>query len=94
MTSNKPSLSVEYNENSFSGYPRNRIVYVVDEDEIALYARFSDIPTRVDSFIEMMMLHQTYFKVFLFIFFILEILILISSLQSKTDQVQEVIFTL
>ena len=92
--SNKITFSVENNENSFSGYPRNRIVYVVDEDEIALYARFSDIPTRVDSFIEMMMLHQTYFKVFIFIFFVLEVLILLSSFESRTDQVREVIFTL
>lgn len=59
--------------NSFNGYPRNRVVYVVDEDEIALVSGMYELPTRVDSFIEMILRHQKYFAWYLFIFLVIEV---------------------
>ena len=37
----------------FEGYPNNRILYVVDDDEITLYSGLYEIPTRVDEFLHL-----------------------------------------
>jgi hypothetical protein len=69
----------------FEGYPNNRIVYVVDDDEIALYTGFYDLPTRVDDFLDLFNRHQKYFVGFLVIMFFTEIALLYSA-YIKTDQ--------
>jgi hypothetical protein len=59
--------------NSFEGYPRNRILYVVDDDEIALYSGFYELPTQVDDFLSLLFRQQRYFMIFLFVMLLIEL---------------------
>mmetsp|Transcript_18276 Transcript_18276/g.15931 ORF Transcript_18276/g.15931 Transcript_18276/m.15931 type:complete len:138 (+) Transcript_18276:81-494(+) len=70
-------------ENTFNGYPRNRILYIVDDDEIALYSGFYELPTRVDDFLGLFMRHQRYFVVFLTFMMIIESLLCLVAYQNQ-----------
>jgi len=50
------------------------MIYIVDDDEIALYAGFYDLPTDIDEFLNLYLKHQRYFTIFLVVFLIMEIL--------------------
>lgn len=49
-------------------------MYVVDDEEIALYTRSHDLPTRVEDFVELILKHQRYFAFFLLFFFFIEVI--------------------
>jgi len=59
----------------FEGYPRNRILYVVDDDEIAFYAGVFDLPSQVDEFLSLFLKHQKNFSLFLASLFLIEVLL-------------------
>lgn len=64
-------MSVKYPRREV--YPRNRMLYVVDDDEIALYSGFYDLPNTIDEFLDLYVRHQRYFTIFLVVFLIVEV---------------------
>jgi len=62
-------------DSRFEDYPRHRILYVVDDDEIAFYSGFFEIPSNVDDFLTLFIKHQKYFAMFLSFLFIFEIIL-------------------
>lgn len=50
----------------FPNYPQNRVVFVVDDDEIAVYSGFYELPSRIDEFLDLLFRHQRNFIIFLF----------------------------
>jgi hypothetical protein len=78
--------------NRFPNYPRNRILYIVDDDEIALYAGFYDLPTTVDEFLALYLRHQRYFVIFLVFFMLYELMLLYMAYENQALAVDEVLF--
>jgi len=66
-----------------AAYPRNRILYIVDDDEIALYSGFYELPTDVDEFLKLFQRHQRYFACFLVLILITETMFEIFAFQDK-----------
>ena len=77
----------------FEGYPRNRIVYVVDDDEIAFYAGVFDLPSQVDEFLSLFLKHQKYFAMFLSFLFSIEVLLGVVAYFDKERAVEQVKYT-
>ena len=48
------------------------MLYVVDDDEIALYSGFYDLPNTIDEFLDLYVRHQRYFTIFLVVFLLVE----------------------
>lgn len=49
------------------------MLYVVDDDEIALYSGFYDLPNTIDEFLDLYVRHQRYFTIFLVVFLLIEV---------------------
>jgi hypothetical protein len=49
------------------------MLYVVDDDEIALYSGFYDLPNTIDEFLDLYVRHQRYFTIFLVVFLLVEV---------------------
>lgn len=83
--------SQEINGNSrFEDYPRHRILYVVDDDEIAFYSGFFELPSHVDDFLSLFMKHQRYFGFFLSFLFVFEIILGFFAFAAKEKAVDQV----
>jgi len=63
------------------------MIYVVDDDEIALYAGFYDLPIEIDEFLNLYLRHQKYFTIFLVIMLILDTLFEVFSMTYKDETI-------
>jgi len=73
----------------FNGYPRGRVVYVVDEDEIALISEIQPLPTHVDEFVEELLRHEKYFFWYICALFSFDFLYSASSWSNRTSALVE-----
>lgn len=74
----------------FEDYPRHRILYVVDDDEIAFYSGMFELPTHVDDFLHLFLKHQRYFSFFLFSVMIIESLLCLYGYFDRERAIEQV----
>jgi len=79
--------------NLFENYPRNRILYIVDDDEIAVYSGFQQLPVVVDDFLELYLRHARYFTVGLVVLMFIEIGLWVLGYMDRTEAVAQLMVT-
>jgi len=79
--------------NLFENYPRNRILYIVDDDEIAVYSGFQQLPVVVDDFLELYLRHARYFTVGLVVLMCVEIFLWVLGYMDRTEAVAQLMVT-
>jgi hypothetical protein len=60
----------------------------VDDDEIALYSGFYEIPTRVDDFMNLLFRQQRYFMIFLFVMMLIELGFIHNAFTNEDENVE------
>ena len=66
-------------------------MYIVDDDEIAVYSGFNQLPVVVDEFLELYLRHAKYFVIGLLLMMFAEIFLWILGYMNKDGAVNEVI---
>ncbi len=58
----KPELS---GRERFPNYPANRVIFIIDDDEIAVYSSFFEMPSTIDNFLKLLDNHSRNFIILL-----------------------------
>jgi len=79
--------------NILENYPRNRILYIVDDDEIAVYSGFNQLPNNIDEFVDLYLRHAKYFTVGLIILMVVELVLWVLGYVERNQAISELMDT-
>lgn len=79
--------------NILENYPRNRILYIVDDDEIAVYSGFNQLPNQIDEFVDLYLRHAKYFAVGLILLMITELVLWALGYIERSQAISELMDT-